>query len=61
MFEDPSLILALDFFRKNRCDIDWVKKQIYGENVVFVPETFPSEVISLDNIIRKVKDRRIMS
>lgn len=52
--EDPSLVGVYDFFRRNNCDVDWVKRQVYGERLVHVPETFPRDVATPEEIRQKL-------
>lgn len=49
--EDPALVVALDFFRRNSCDLDWVKQQVYGSRLLHVPETFPVNVPTLEEVL----------
>ena len=42
--EDAVTVAALDFFRGHGCDLDWVKRQLYGERLLYVPETFPEDI-----------------
>lgn len=49
--EDPSLVMALDYFRRHDCDVDLIKRKVYGNNVVFVPESFPVHVPTLHQVL----------
>lgn len=51
--EDPSIVRAFDFFRKNKCDLDFIKLQVYGANAIYVPETFPACLPTLENVLSK--------
>ena len=51
--EDPSLSAALDIFRENACDMDWVKRQVHGTHTLFVPENFPRDVPTPDQVLER--------
>jgi len=53
VLEDPSLVTALDYFRRSGCDLDWVKEQVYGKLLHYVPENFPQRVATPEEIVRK--------
>ena len=55
--EDPALVVALDFFRRNSCDLDWVKQQVYGSRLLYVPETFPADVPTLEQVCCNVNPK----
>lgn len=59
VFEDPSLTTALDFFRRSGCDVDWVKEQVYGKRLCYVPENFPKDVTAPEEIIAKYDTRKV--
>ena len=56
--EDPSLAGVYAFFRRNKCDVDWVKRQVYGEMLVHVPETFPTKVATPEDISKRIAQQR---
>ncbi|CAM9706771.1 unnamed protein product [Ectocarpus sp. 6 AP-2014] len=49
--EDAVTALALGFFRRHGCDIDWVKQQLYGKRLLYIPETFPSDIRTLQDML----------
>lgn len=51
--EDPALVVALDFFRRRSCDLDWVKQQVYGSRLIHVPESFPVDVPTFEELMTK--------
>lgn len=57
VLEDPLLVSALDYFRRSGCDVDWVKEQVYGKTLNYVPETFPRDVATPEQIVRKCSSR----
>lgn len=56
--ENPSLAGVYDFFRRNKCDVDWVKRQVYGERLVHVPENFPACVATPEDVSKKIVEQR---
>lgn len=50
--EDAVTSLALGFFRRHGCDIDWVKQQLYGKRLLYIPETFPVDIHTLRDVLR---------
>lgn len=49
--EDAVTVLALGFFRRHGCDIDWVKQQLYGKRLLYIPETFPGDIRTLQEVL----------
>lgn len=58
ILDDPSLAGVYDFFRRKKCDVDWVKRQVYGVRLVHVPETFPPHVATPEDISKKIIQQR---
>ena len=54
--EDPALSVALDFFRRNSCDLDWVKQQVYGKRLLHVPQAFPEHVPAFEEILPRCNE-----
>lgn len=53
--EDPALSVAFDFFRRNSCNLDWVKQQVYGRRLLHVPQTFPEYIPAFEDLLPKCK------
>lgn len=53
--EDPTLSVALDFFRRNSCDLDWVRQQVYGKRLLHVPQAFPEHVPPFEEVLPRCK------
>ena len=51
--EDPTLDVALDFFRRHSCDLDWVRQQVYGKRLLHVPQAFPKHVPAFEEVLPK--------
>lgn len=54
--EDPALSVAFDFFRRNSCDLDWVKQQVYGRRLLHVPQAFPEHVPAFEEVLPRCNE-----
>lgn len=59
VLEEPALVKALDFFRRSACDVDWVKRQVHGERLIYVPENFPRDIVTPEEVVRRCEKQKL--
>jgi len=49
--------ILFEKFRNVNLDLDWIKFQVYGKKCI--PEMFPSQIPTLEELIKKFKNQKI--